>query len=97
MCVCGSALLKRLIRSLVKPAAMPDHSVSFCGSVAATPDEQAAAHSETSTAATVFERRRKRDDVVVTQPLPANGAGSREARLYGQLLRFGHPPAADDN
>ena len=47
----GSALLKRLIRSLVNPAAMPDHSVSCCGCGAAAPDEQAAVHSETRTAA----------------------------------------------
>ena len=53
MWVWGSAVLKRWIRSLVNSAAMPDHSVSCCGCGAADPDEQAAAHSETSSAAAV--------------------------------------------
>ena len=51
MWVWGSALLKRWIRSLVNSAAVPDHSVSCCGCEAADPDEQAVAHSETSSAA----------------------------------------------
>src|SRR5436190_24303382 len=51
MWVWGSSPLSRRIRSLVKPAAMPDYSVSCCARGAADPDEQAAADSEASSAA----------------------------------------------
>ena len=72
--------MKRLIRSLVKLAAMPDSSVSSCERGAAAPDEQAELHNERRSSAAVVVRRRevKQDDVVVTEPFPASEAG-----LYG--------------
>src|SRR6186713_414696 len=67
-----SSRLKRRIRSLVNPGAMPDHRVSCCGRGAAAPDVQAVAHSAASNAVARPGRRRgrKRDDIGVTEPLP---------------------------
>src|SRR5689334_4506736 len=93
MCVCGRALLKRLIRSVVNPAAIPDHSVSCWDRGAADPDEQAAVHSKTSNAALqpVKRRERRRDDVVVREPL------SRErSRIIRELTRFAGTMTIDD-
>ena len=51
MWICGSAVLKRWIRSLVNPAAMPDHKVSGSARGAADPEEHPAAQSDASSAA----------------------------------------------
>ena len=80
----GSALLKRLIRSLVNPAAMPDHSVSCCGCGAAAPDEQAAVHSEASSAAIANRRETSLADAIANRReagLPDAIANRREAGL----------------
>src|SRR5262245_38969683 len=107
-CVCGRAVLKRWMRSLVKSCAMPESSVSCCGCVAAAPDEHAVAHSETNTVAIASRHRapcrrrgRKRDDVVATDPLSrlprrsARREGGRTKRDYTGTLRA--CPQSDDN
>jgi hypothetical protein len=72
---------------------MPDHKVSCCARGAADPDEQAAAHSETSSAAAVPGRRRERNrnDVFAIEPLTANEPD------YTGTPRIRTRKAGDDN
>jgi len=80
---------------------MPDHNVSCCTRGAAEPDVQALAHSDTNSAVIANRpaadlpyavlragRERKRDDVGVTEPLPAK-------RDYTGTVRA--RPLANDN
>src|SRR6187402_1095957 len=93
MCVSGSALLKRLIRSLVNPAAMPDHSVSCCGCGAAAPDEQAAEHSEASNAAIANGRGTSLADAIANLTAPSSG---KRSRIIRELNRFPGAVTIDD-